>query len=285
MWQYLLFLMFIGSQGVTVTNHKRIPLRYETPIQQSLSSTTDSKVFIARLNCPNIKGAEVIACAELPSNWQWNRDQGIVKMSLFNQKNTDNASLALNTTDKGPEKPLLQCTSVKSWSGGDLYVKVTPGLIVPVDYTLNIEVVPSNTPSTDRIVENTPYQNGVDVEELLPIAIHKTITPMPYDSNLLLEMDVCLESYSKLTIDTSVMSDQGTFSHVICSGPCESPDDERVICKDCNTALPVCVCETNQVPGGVTKVYARIHAASGVKNTTTGQFESVMRFGASFAPK
>lgn len=75
-----------------MTNHKRIPLRYETPIQQSLSSTTDSKVFIARLNCPNIKGAEVIACAELPSNWKWDRDQGIVKMSLFNQKNTDNVS-------------------------------------------------------------------------------------------------------------------------------------------------------------------------------------------------
>lgn len=73
------------------------------------------------------------------------------------------ASLALNTTDKGPEKPLLQCTSVKSWSGGDLYVKVTPGLIVPVDYTLNIEVVPSNTPSTDRIVENTPYQVSISM--------------------------------------------------------------------------------------------------------------------------
>ena len=125
----------------------------------------------------------------------------------------------------------------------------------------------------------------MDVEELVPIAIHNADRTMIYDSNLLLEMDICLESYNKLTLDTSVLADQGTFSHVICTGPCESPDAETVICKQCNTALPVCICETKDIPAGSTKVFARIHAASGEMNHTSGNFESIMRFGAKFTPQ
>ena len=84
---------FAGVQVNAVTTLKRIPMRYETKLQQSFDTIADSKVFIARLNCPNIMNAEVLACAELPNNWDWNPDHGIVKLSLFNQRNTDNVSI------------------------------------------------------------------------------------------------------------------------------------------------------------------------------------------------
>ena len=84
---------FAGVQVNAVMTLKRIPMRYETKLQQSFDTIADSKVFIARLNCPNIMNAEVLACAELPNNWDWNPDHGIVKLSLFNQRNTDNVSI------------------------------------------------------------------------------------------------------------------------------------------------------------------------------------------------
>ena len=61
----------------------------------------------------------------------------------------------LNTTDLGPDHVPRECASVKSWSGGDLYVKAWPGTIVPVDYTLSIQVTPANTPAraTRRITK------------------------------------------------------------------------------------------------------------------------------------
>lgn len=74
----------------------KIPLQYETPKQQSLNTTQQYKVFTARLDCANLRNAEINFCAELPGNWEWNPFKGIVKMAVFNQQNTDNVSNSIS---------------------------------------------------------------------------------------------------------------------------------------------------------------------------------------------
>lgn len=37
---------------------------------------------------------------------------------------------------------MTPCATVDMWSGGDLFIKVYPGVAQPVDYTLGVEVKP-----------------------------------------------------------------------------------------------------------------------------------------------
>jgi len=276
----LLIVGLYADVAIPPTTFK-IPLQYETPKQQSLNTTQQYKVFTARLDCANLRNAEINFCAELPGNWEWNPFKGIVKMAVFNQQNTDNMTLALNHTDGSH---ILRCATVKSWPGGDLYLRVWPGSVVPVDYDISVQVIPSATPYPQGHSNVIPKQGiphvGVDVENLIPVAILKTSEVVPFDTNILLEMDICVDQ--NLRAETTVMASQGTFIHFVCDGPCSAPDDRSVICNTCNTALPVCACETSQIQPGTSKIYALIHAASGVMNSATGRFESIMKFAAVF---
>ena len=53
-------------------------------------------------------------------------------------------SLALNSTDQGSSSAPLQCASVAKWKGGDLYVRVKPVHVVPVDFSISINVEPAD---------------------------------------------------------------------------------------------------------------------------------------------
>lgn len=71
----------------------RIPVTYITEIEQGFNKTSDSKVFSASLDCPNLVNAEVNACLELPGNWIWNREHGVAFMELYNNlQNVGNVS-------------------------------------------------------------------------------------------------------------------------------------------------------------------------------------------------
>ena len=56
-------------------------------------------------------------------------------------------STALNYTDQGKGKAPLHCASVQRWPGGNLSIKLTAGVFVPVNYVLTVAVKGSKSPS------------------------------------------------------------------------------------------------------------------------------------------
>ena len=125
-----------------------------------------------------------------------------------------------------------------------------------------------------------------NVETLLPVAIHHTSFPMVYDSMVLLEITTCSanDNFHQLSLSSSLLSTQGTFSHVVCDAPCQSPDDKSVIDRSCYPSFVACASKT-LLPQSTEDVYVLIHATSGELNSTTGKFEASMRFGAVFSPQ
>ena len=125
-----------------------------------------------------------------------------------------------------------------------------------------------------------------NVETLLPVAIHHTSFPMVYDSMVLLEITTCPanDNFHQLSLSSSLLSTQGTFSHVVCDAPCQSPDDKSVIDRSCYPSFVACASKT-LLPQSTEDVYVLIHTTSGELNSTTGKFEAPMRFGEVFSPQ
>ena len=63
----------------------------------------------------------------------------------------------LATTDQGEKTP-LRCTNIASWPGGDLYIEVRSGRLVPVDYDISVTVRPSNTTTSRMAPRSKPQQ-------------------------------------------------------------------------------------------------------------------------------
>ena len=62
----------------------KIPLRYETTQQQSVTSVAQRNVYRANLDCNGTPGSEVVVCAENVDNWRW--DTYVVIMDIYNDK-------------------------------------------------------------------------------------------------------------------------------------------------------------------------------------------------------
>lgn len=73
-------------------------------------------------------------------------------------------TLALNHTDGSH---VLRCATVKSWPGGDLYLRVWPGSVVPVDYDISVQVIPSATPYPQG------HSNVIPKQEVSIVALDK----------------------------------------------------------------------------------------------------------------
>ena len=59
-----------------------MPTRYVTTQQQSINSTAQKNVHIAHMDCSNLRGAEVVVCAEIIYDWQLK--YSMVILQLFN---------------------------------------------------------------------------------------------------------------------------------------------------------------------------------------------------------
>ena len=79
--QYLLPI-FVDISGDLVPT--KIPLRYETTQQQSVTSDSQRNVYRANLDCNGTPGSEVVVCAENVDNWKW--DTYVVIMDIYNDK-------------------------------------------------------------------------------------------------------------------------------------------------------------------------------------------------------
>ena len=80
-YQYLLPIFADISADLVPT---KIPLRYETTQQQSVTSVAQRNVYRANLDCNGTPGSEVVVCAENVDNWRW--DTYVVIMDIYNDK-------------------------------------------------------------------------------------------------------------------------------------------------------------------------------------------------------
>lgn len=113
------------------------------------------------------------------------------------------------------------------------------------------------------------------------VALSETLT-LAYDEDITLSLDVCLNYYQpNFLMTTSLLGSTGSFTHYVCDGlPC-IPDSSQVICSE-TAPFPISTCAVglNSKPK---RVFVTIHAADGQLNTTSGTYESQVKFGASFS--
>lgn len=117
---------------------------------------------------------------------------------------------------------------------------------------------------------------------LTPVLTPNKAISFIYDEYKTFELDLCLQPYqSPLEMTTTLLSNQGTFTHFICDAlPC-LPDSERTICS-ANTPLPISTC-TVELSDKPKAIYVTVHSAEGVLDPTSHKYMSSLSLGASFS--
>ena len=74
-----------------------IPVMYNLPEEALFKDTQAMHIVKAHINCPSLKNSAVELCAELPGNWNWDPDHGLVYLNVFTTYNdSKNADVSLS---------------------------------------------------------------------------------------------------------------------------------------------------------------------------------------------
>lgn len=274
--------LVFGEDPVTLT----LPIQYITENQQTLDRANDVHILIASLNCTSLVSASVDICAELPNNWKWKPERGVVYINVYdNLADTNDLSKAKWSNGKpgtGME-PQNKCINITRWPGqGDLYIRIDPDRYYPITYTLSALVTPVpapmrglyTPPSRPRQIAAAPVNaaglmNPKTTKQiyLIPTSITTTSLELEFDHEMLVSLDVCVDPNRPAPhFQTSLIVEGGTLTQYLCDRlPC-NVNSHNVKCS-VETPLPVSTCDYQLQPGQP-KSYIYLHAAGGEKNAS-----------------